>query len=275
MWGGILMTESATSRTRRDRSLLGPAGPSFRLLPVVIAATVCMLGFRIQVVVETVAHTRHTALKLGTSAALAQAQPDKPAGKPSPDAPAAAPPGQPAAADDKSNASAGMQSAPAGAQPMNPPGADAATTGQAFNVASLSKEEIETLQRLAERREQIDKREQDVAAREDLLKAGEARIDGKISQLQDLEKTIQGLLQQYDSQKQAEIAQLVKIYGAMKPKDAANIFNTLDMAILVAVIQNMPTTKTAQIVELMDVEKARLLTEELSQRKQLSPSGGQ
>ena len=117
-----------------------------------------------------------------------------------------------------------------------------------FDPSTLTKSEIETLQRLAERRDGIEKRERDLDARDGLMKAGESRIDGKVAQLQDLEKNIKGLLQQYDGQKDAEVDQLVRIYSAMKPKEAAGIFETLDMPILVAVVQNMKDAKVAPIM---------------------------
>ena len=232
--------------------------PALRLLPVVIVAAVFMLGLRIEVVVETIANARRASLQLIPPVAQAQttqATPPKPAAAPA--APAAG--AQPEEKDE-------------GAEEPKAEGEPAA--GTAFNASALTKSEIDTLQRLSERRGQIEKREQDVAAREGLMKAGESRIDGKIAQLQELEKTIQGLLTKYDKQKQTEIDQLVKIYGAMKPRDAAGIFDTLDMPILVSVVQTMPTAKVAPIMAIRSREKARLLTEELSTKKQISAGGG-
>jgi flagellar motility protein MotE (MotC chaperone) len=81
-------------------------------------------------------------------------------------------------------------------------------------------------------------------------------------------------MKQYDGQKQAEIEQLVKIYGAMKPKDAARIFDNLEMPILVSVIQNMKEAKVAPIMALMTAAKATALTEELTVRKQMPAAGG-
>ncbi|MBX7201385.1 MAG: hypothetical protein K1X51_18620, partial [Rhodospirillaceae bacterium] len=174
---------------------------------------------------------------------------------------AAAAPGQPAQAG---AAPAGAE-APAAAAPAD-------GTGQAvsFDPSTLSKSEIEVLQRLAERRATVEQREREVEAKDGLLKAAEARIDGKIAQLQDLEKNIKGLLQQYDGQKQQELDQLVRIYSAMKPKDAAGIFETLDMPILLALVKQMKEAKVAPIMALMTPAKATALTEAITSRKQLS-----
>ena len=126
------------------------------------------------------------------------------------------------------------------------------------------------LQRLAERRATVEKREREVEAKDGLLKAAEARIDGKIAQLQDMEKGIKALLQQYDGQKQQELDQLVRIYSAMKPKEAAGIFETLDMPILLALVKQMKEAKVAPIMALMTPAKATALTEAITSRKQLS-----
>jgi len=139
-----------------------------------------------------------------------------------------------------------------------------------FDPSSLTQSEIDTLERLAERREIIEKRERELAVKEGLLRAAEGRIDGKIVQLQDLERSIEGLLAEYDVKKQGEIEQLVRIYGAMKPKDAARIFDSLEMPILVLVVQSMKETKVAPILAAMNSAKATALTEELSSRRQIS-----
>lgn len=259
---------SNSSRPMRPRFSRGQAdpgalkqGPVLRLLPVVIIAAVFMLGFRVQVVVRDIADIRMTSLEVGGQTALAQN-----AGAAAPEAPPAAP--ADAAAPAEGTASADH------ALPAEDADSNAPPLPINFDPSTLTKSEIDTLQRLAERRDMITQRERELEAKEGLLKAAESRIEGKIVQLQDLEKNIQGLLQKYDEQKQAEIEQLVKIYGAMKPKDAARIFDALEMPILVSVIQNMKENKVAPIMAMMAPAKATALTEELTVRKQLPSAGG-
>jgi flagellar motility protein MotE (MotC chaperone) len=55
----------------------------------------------------------------------------------------------------------------------------------------------------------------------------------------------------------------------MKPKDAARIFDTLDIDILVAVVSKMSERKIAPILGLMDPERAKTLTIMLAQQKKL------
>ena len=134
---------------------------------------------------------------------------------------------------------------------------------------SFTASEIELLQRLSERRETIDAQEKELVTREAMLRAAEGRIDGKIAELQQLEQTLVDLVAEADAQQQARIGQLVRIYGAMKPKDAARIFNGLDMPILITVVENMRENKVAPILSQMDAIKAVAVTEALSVRKQI------
>ena len=144
------------------------------------------------------------------------------------------------------------------------------TAGRSLNAGARPKLPARTSSlSIAERRDIIETRERELDVKEGLLRAAETRIDGKIAQLQELEQSIEGLLEQYDEKKQGEIEQLVRIYGAMKPKDAARIFDSLEMPILVSVVQSMKETKVAPILAAMDSTKATALTEELTARRQL------
>ncbi len=248
--------------TRKPRSKLDrPAsddanrGPALRILPVVIVAAVCMLGVRIQgVVSQFTQHSGVTSVLSVGQTALAQAQQQ-------PAAPAAAPK-EGEGAEEKPE---GSEGAPVEAGAVKP---------GTLNPSDLTKSEIETLQRLAERRQLIETRERELSQKENLLKAAEQRMDQKIGQMQEIEKQLQGLVQQYDAKKKAEIEQLVKIYTAMKPKDAARIFDDLDMGILVPVVTSMKEAKVAPILSLMKADKARALTEEMSTRRKLPGSEG-
>lgn len=240
-------------RPKLDRPALDDAGrgPTFRFLPAVIVVAVCLLGLRIQVLVS---NRSGTSLAVEQPTALAQ-QPAMPA--------AGEADKKPVEGMDKSGEAAPAEGRE-GAEEAEP-----ASEPMAFKPSELTKSEIDTLQRLSERRELIDLRERELQQKESLVKAAEQRLDQKISQMQEVEKQLQGLVQQYDAKKKAEIEQLVKTYTAMEPKDAARIFDELDMTILVAVVTRMKEKKVAPILSQMNAPKARQLTEELSSRRQL------
>ena len=62
---------------------------------------------------------------------------------------------------------------------------------------------------------------------------------------------------------------LVKIYSTMKPKEAARLFNDMEMPLLVRVFEQMKESKSAPILALMDLNKASALTSELANKKRL------
>lgn len=133
----------------------------------------------------------------------------------------------------------------------------------------FSEREVQLLQELAERRVVLDAREQQLEEREALLKAAEQRLVEKQTELTTTKEEIMGLLKQQDKQEKAKIKQLVAIYENMKPKDAANIFNELEMPVLLQVIKNMKERKVAPVIASMSTEKARVLTKELADQRKL------
>ena len=133
----------------------------------------------------------------------------------------------------------------------------------------LTPAEIELLQKLSARRKAIETREREMEMRSGLLSAAEVRIDKKIVELQTLRETIDGLIKKFDAQQDAKVQSLVKIYENMKPKDAARIFENLELVTLLEVAERMKERKLAPVMAKMDPEKAREMTVELRQLRQL------
>lgn len=139
----------------------------------------------------------------------------------------------------------------------------------------LTPAEIDLLQQLAERRQVLESREQEFEIRTGLLAAAESRIDKKVEELKVLRETISGLIKTFDAQQDAKLLSLVKIYENMKPKEAAKIFEALEMDTLLEVAERMKERKLAPIMAKMHPEKARDMTVELSRLRQLPPVGQQ
>ena len=60
---------------------------------------------------------------------------------------------------------------------------------------------------------------------------------------------------------------LVKVYEAMKPRDAATIFNDLETPVLLQVVDRMKEAKAAPVLAAMQPDKARDLTTKLAQMR--------
>ncbi len=140
--------------------------------------------------------------------------------------------------------------------------------------SALSPQEAQTpegalYEQLSGRRAQLDKRAKELDAREALIKIAEARVDQKFKEMETLRAQIQTLLGQANASQQAQLENLVKIYEIMKPKEAAKIFETLEMPVLLGVVQRMKPARTAAILGEMDPQKAKDITTALTKQNQL------
>ena len=150
-----------------------------------------------------------------------------------------------------------------------PPDNSSAMPPPPDDAGSFSASEVQVLQDLAKRRDDLNRREKNLSEREALLSAAEQEVDHKIAELNKLKGELEALLGQQQNAENTRIDSLVKIYEGMKPKEAATIFNTLDMEVLLPVISRMSERKSGPILASMDPEKARIVTIRLAQQREL------
>lgn len=131
--------------------------------------------------------------------------------------------------------------------------------------------ELAILQELADRRRSIEQREAALVEKEALLKAGETQFDEKIQELTKLRNEIKDLVDKAKGQEDEEIKSLVTVYEKMKPKEAAGIFNSMGMNILLPIAKGMKETKLSPILAAMSPDKARQLTDTLYRQSQVLP----
>ncbi|WP_152606800.1 MotE family protein [Candidatus Jidaibacter acanthamoebae] len=158
------------------------------------------------------------------------------------------------------------------AEPSSQGDDDNKTGNKADWQNQFSSTEVEVLESLVKRREELNIREKDISLKENVLKVTEKRIQQKIDALQNLITQAQSILDKYNEKRNQEILTLVKIYENMKPKDAARIFDELEMPILVDVSSQMKEAKLAAILGLMSSDRAKDLTIELANRRKIDLS---
>jgi flagellar motility protein MotE (MotC chaperone) len=130
------------------------------------------------------------------------------------------------------------------------------------------------LERLQDRRQELDSRSRDLEMRENLLKATEKRLDAKVGELKDVEGRITSATGARDKAEADRFKSIVVMYENMKPKDAARIFDRLDIKILVEVATLMKPAKMSEILAAMTSESAERLTVELASRANASARPG-
>ena len=151
-----------------------------------------------------------------------------------------------------------------------------APTGPSTRLAldRLSQSEIEVLQQLAGRRAALEGREQELDRRAALLATAEANVATQLERLEQLHAEIAATIATHDAKEDAKLASLVKIYETMKPKAAAEIFDRLEMPILISVVERMRAAKSADVLARMDPTKAKQVTAELARRTELLRTPG-
>lgn len=147
---------------------------------------------------------------------------------------------------------------------------DAAPEGQAGNAdvqmmgktPPSAKEEV--LQKLSKRRSEIEAFARELEMRERLVEAAERRVNERFKELEEVEEKIAAHFGKQDEETKMRVEGLVKMYSAMKPKDAARIFERLDMDVLLQLAEAMNERKMAAILAEMDPVTAQELTLEIA-----------
>jgi len=130
----------------------------------------------------------------------------------------------------------------------------------------VSPAERAILESLQKRRAELDARAHDLEVREDLLRAAEKRVGGRIDELKELEARVSTVLQQKDEAEAARFKNIVTMYDNMKAKDAAKIFDGLDIKVLLDVAKEINPRRMSDILAQMVPENAQRLTVEMAIR---------
>jgi flagellar motility protein MotE (MotC chaperone) len=158
-------------------------------------------------------------------------------------------------------------------KPLEPPPAPNGTTVPLDLDRPVSPAERAILESLQKRRAELDARARELDIREDLLRAAEKRVGGRIDELKDLEARVNTVMQQKDEGETARFKNIVTMYENMKAKDAAKIFDGLDLRVLLDVAKELNPRRMSEILAQMAPEHAQRLTAELATRSsQKDPS---
>jgi flagellar motility protein MotE (MotC chaperone) len=164
-----------------------------------------------------------------------------------------------------SAAQAATAVAPAPAAPLPPPPAAIPVSAPAPPPPPpVSAAEMQLLQDLRGRRAQLDQRERALSERESVLNAAEHRLTSRVADLAALQQRLEQMEADRRAHEEANWAGIVKVYEAMKPREAAAIFNDMDMPVLLQVMDRMKDSNAALVLGAMQPDRARSLTAQLA-----------
>jgi flagellar motility protein MotE (MotC chaperone) len=265
----------------------------FRLIPIVLLATICLFALKVSGLVfdggYTLAERMQGRDKSGLVVTTADSVPDYPkitvADQTVTPATTSAPRSW---AQDMFNynegapgdvtGSVGAEDKPKGEplktsdKPPEPAKLEIAGNSYALDANKMTPPgERAVLERLQNRRQELDTRSRDLEMRESLLKAAEQRVQAKVTELKDVETRVNVAMGNRDKAEADRFKSIVTMYENMKPKDAARIFDRLDLRILVDVSTQMKPAKMSEILAQMSSEGAERLTVELANRASATP----
>jgi len=131
---------------------------------------------------------------------------------------------------------------------------------------SVSPSERAILERLQARRQELEQRAREIEIRESLLKSAEKRIEGRVEEMKATEARITTATGQKTEEDAARFKGIITMYESMKPKDAAKVFDRLEMSVLYEIASKIAPRKMSDILGLMQPEAAERLTVELARR---------
>lgn len=112
-------------------------------------------------------------------------------------------------------------------------------------------------QELGKRKEELDRREQAIADME-------AKLDQRVKELATLEASLKTMLDQAQQTKDEKLKHLIDVYTNMKPKQAAEVLETLDERIAVKILAGMKGRQAGEILTGVSAKKAATLSEQLT-----------
>lgn len=134
-------------------------------------------------------------------------------------------------------------------------------------MPEFTRAELDVLQNLRARREALDRRAAELDMRESTLKAAEHNLESRLEDWKRLKGEVEELIARYEQAQDTELETLAAYYEKMKPKDAARVFDALELRYLVDIVSRMKAANVAEIIGNMDTLNAKALTMELAQRR--------
>jgi flagellar motility protein MotE (MotC chaperone) len=158
----------------------------------------------------------------------------------------------------------GAPEAPKPAAPESKPEGTMVKVEEAQPQVSASERAI--LERLQSRRQEIEARQREIDIRESLLKSAEKRIENKVEEMKAVESRISATQAEQKAAEAQRMKGLITTYEGMKPKDAARVFDRLEMGVLIEIATQIAPRKMSDILGLMSPEAAERLTVEMARR---------
>ncbi|MBV9078513.1 MAG: hypothetical protein JO048_13635 [Methylobacteriaceae bacterium] len=150
--------------------------------------------------------------------------------------------------------------------PVAPVASEPGGTGAAPAASGPTGAERAIIERLGERREELQQRAREMETRQKIIEDQERRLEEKIGTLKANEDKRDQAATRKAEAEAAGLKSVVLMYETMKPKEAARVFDRLPQDVLVQVATQMNPRKMAEVLAAMSPDGAQKLTVALAKR---------
>ena len=120
-------------------------------------------------------------------------------------------------------------------------------------------------QQIEERRRQIAREEEGLAALKRALEAAKQALVEERDKLEAVQRAIEADIARRKTLVDERLNQIAKVYGTMKPREAAEALEKMDDGMAVDILERLPGRAVGKIFDLMSKERVRDLTRRLQQ----------
>ena len=146
-----------------------------------------------------------------------------------------------------------------------------ATTTAPAAATTVNAEAEATAAALRARREAMEERERAISTREALMAVAEQRLAARLGELAALQGRLEAADAEAKQREETHWRTLAKLYETMRPREAATVFNELDLPVLVQVVERMGDRRAAAVLGAMQPDRVRQLTVELARLRAARP----
>lgn len=128
-------------------------------------------------------------------------------------------------------------------------------------VGEAKEDNADYLFKLAERKKELDAREEELNKKAAEIVKQKLDIEAKLKQLEESRDKIAGMLKERIASDSGKVDNLVQVYSNMKPNQAAKVFETMDEDLVIEILGRMKKKNAADILNLVKTEKAQKFSE--------------
>lgn len=163
------------------------------------------------------------------------------------------------------------------AEKRSPSGESSESTAEATKpeASQIESGDVSHLQKLAQRKRQLDEREAELGRVEEEIGKQKAEIEKRMRELEEMRTKISAILEDRVKVDEQKVESLMQMYSNMKPPQAAKIFETMDEDLAVEIMGRMKKKNAAEILNLLKPEKAQVISEKYAgyRRKPAAATG--